>query len=49
MLFQTIQTLDTQLFNAHNHCDLKKFDSLLDGLTQAFDLADAFLAKGGSR
>jgi hypothetical protein len=28
-LFQTIQSLDTQLFNAYNHCDLEKFGSLL--------------------
>ena len=29
-LFQTIQSLDTQLFDAYNHCDLEKFGSLLD-------------------
>jgi Domain of unknown function (DUF4440) len=28
-LFQTIQSLDAQLFEAHNHCDLEKFGSLL--------------------
>jgi hypothetical protein len=28
-LFQTIQFLDTQLFDAYNHCDLEKFGSLL--------------------
>src|SRR5437764_12764476 len=28
-LFQTIQSLDTQLFEAYNHCDLEKFGSLL--------------------
>jgi uncharacterized protein (TIGR02246 family) len=28
-LFQTIQSLDTQLFDAYNHCDLEKFASLL--------------------
>lgn len=28
-LLQTIQTLDTQLFDAYNHCDLEKFGSLL--------------------
>jgi ketosteroid isomerase-like protein len=28
-LFQTIQSLDTQLFDAYNHCDLEKFGSLL--------------------
>jgi hypothetical protein len=28
-LFQTIQSLDTQLFDAYNHCDLDKFGSLL--------------------
>ena len=28
-LFQTIQALDTQLFDAYNHCDLEKFGSLL--------------------
>jgi hypothetical protein len=29
-LFKTIQSLDTQLFDAYNHCDLQKFGSLLD-------------------
>jgi hypothetical protein len=29
-LDKAITTLDTQLFDAYNHCDLKKFDSLLD-------------------
>jgi Domain of unknown function (DUF4440) len=29
-LFQTIQSLDAQLFDAYNHCDLKKFGALLD-------------------
>src|SRR5205823_11844548 len=28
-LFQTIQSLDAQLFDAYNHCDLEKFGSLL--------------------
>ncbi len=28
-LFRTIQSLDTQLFDAYNHCDLKKFGFLL--------------------
>jgi hypothetical protein len=28
-LFQTIQSLDTQLFEAYNHCELEKFGSLL--------------------
>ena len=28
-LFQRIQSLDTQLFDAYNHCDLEKFGSLL--------------------
>jgi hypothetical protein len=28
-LSQTIQSLDTQLFDAYNHCDLEKFGSLL--------------------
>ena len=28
-LFQTIQLLDTKLFDAYNHCDLEKFGSLL--------------------
>jgi len=28
-LFQTIRALDTQLFDAYNHCDLEKFGSLL--------------------
>ena len=28
-LFQTIQSLDTQLFDAYNHCDLDKLGSLL--------------------
>jgi hypothetical protein len=28
-LFQTISSLDTQLFDAYNHCDLEKFRSLL--------------------
>jgi hypothetical protein len=28
-LFQTIQSLDTQLFDAYNRCDLEKFGSLL--------------------
>jgi len=28
-LFRTIQSLDTQLFDAYNHCDLEKFGSLL--------------------
>lgn len=28
-LFLTIQSLDTQLFDAYNHCDLEKFGSLL--------------------
>jgi uncharacterized protein (TIGR02246 family) len=28
-LFQTIQALDAQLFDAYNHCDLEKFGSLL--------------------
>ena len=28
-LLQTIQSLDTQLFDAYNHCDLEKFGSLL--------------------
>ena len=30
VLFKTIQALDTQLFDAYNHCDLDKFASLLD-------------------
>jgi hypothetical protein len=28
-LFQTIQALDMQLFDAYNRCDLEKFGSLL--------------------
>jgi hypothetical protein len=28
-LLQTIQSLDTELFDAYNHCDLEKFGSLL--------------------
>jgi hypothetical protein len=28
-LFKTIQSLDTQLFDAYNHCDLEKFSSLI--------------------
>jgi uncharacterized protein (TIGR02246 family) len=28
-LFQTIQSLDTQLFDAYNRCDLEKFSALL--------------------
>ena len=28
-LFKTIQSLDTQLFDAYNHCDLLKFGSLI--------------------
>ena len=28
-LFKTIQSLDTQLFEAYNHCDLAKFGSFL--------------------
>jgi len=28
-LFQTIQSLDTQLFDAYNHCDLEKLGSFL--------------------
>ncbi|MGO4879494.1 MAG: nuclear transport factor 2 family protein [Bryobacteraceae bacterium] len=28
-LFKTIQSLDTQLFDAYNRCDLEKFGSLL--------------------
>ena len=28
-LFQTIRSLDTQLFDAYNHCDLPKFGSML--------------------
>ena len=28
-LFKTIQSLDTQLFDAYNHCDLDKFGSFL--------------------
>ena len=28
-LFQTIQKLDAQLFDAYNHCDLEKFGSFL--------------------
>jgi len=28
-LFKTIQSLDAQLFDAYNHCDLEKFGSLL--------------------
>ena len=28
-LFQTIQSLDTQLFDAYNHCDLEKLGTLL--------------------
>jgi hypothetical protein len=28
-LFKTIQSLDTQLFEAYNHCDLEKFGSFL--------------------
>ena len=28
-LFKTIQSLDTELFDAYNHCDLQKFGSLL--------------------
>jgi Domain of unknown function (DUF4440) len=28
-LFDTVQSLDTQLFDAYNHCDLEKFGSLL--------------------
>lgn len=27
--FQTVQSLDSQLFDAYNHCDLEKFGSLL--------------------
>src|SRR5712692_996321 len=29
LLFQTIQSLDAQLFDAYNHCDLEKFGSML--------------------
>jgi hypothetical protein len=29
-LFKTIQSLDTKLFDAYNHCDLQTFGSLLD-------------------
>jgi uncharacterized protein (TIGR02246 family) len=29
LLFQTIQSLDTQLFDAYNRCDLEKFGSFL--------------------
>ena len=29
LLFQTIQSLDAQLFDAYNHCDLEKFGSFL--------------------
>jgi hypothetical protein len=29
-LFRTIQLLDTQLFDAYNHCDLKQFAVMLD-------------------
>ena len=29
-LFQTIQSLDTEFFDAYNHCDVKKFASMLD-------------------
>jgi hypothetical protein len=28
-LFQTIESLDAQLFDAYNHCDLQKFGSML--------------------
>jgi len=28
-LFQTVQSLDTKLFDAYNHCDLQKFGSML--------------------
>jgi hypothetical protein len=28
-LFETIRALDTQLFDAYNHCDLEKFGSFL--------------------
>lgn len=28
-LFKTVQLLDTQLFDAYNHCDLQKFGSLI--------------------
>src|SRR5262249_28398011 len=28
-LFQTIRSLDAQLFDAYNHCDLEKFSSFL--------------------
>jgi hypothetical protein len=28
-LFQAIPSLDMQLFDAYNHCDLEKFGSLL--------------------
>jgi hypothetical protein len=30
-LFQTIEKLDAQLFDAYNHCDLQKFGSMLSG------------------
>jgi ketosteroid isomerase-like protein len=29
-LFRTIQSLDTELFDAYNHCDLKRFAAMLD-------------------
>jgi Domain of unknown function (DUF4440) len=29
-LFKTIQALDTQLFDAYNHCDLPAFSALID-------------------
>ena len=29
LAFKTIQSLDTQLFDAYNHCDLEKFGTLL--------------------
>ena len=32
-LFKAIQSLDTQLFDAYNHCDLEKFGSLLSSTT----------------
>ena len=39
-LFKTIQTLDAQLFDAYNHCDLVKFGSMLaDDLEFYHDVA----------
>ena len=41
-LFQTIQSLDAQLFDAYSHCDLEKFGSFLADDLEFYHEASGF-------